>query len=116
MMTKTEFDQMLEDTERVASFVKWCAVAGFLLLLLYASQANAETYEFKDQAGNRIVLYSDPCPEGGFLTGWKKATFLYQGKDYKACWSSVGGVVAVLDSLGELSAIPAQAFRKMSGV
>lgn len=116
MLTKNEFDQMLRDTERVASFVKWGCLAFGLIVLLYATQANADAYEFKDQAGNRIVLYPDACPEGGFLAGWKRATFLFQGKDYKACWSSAGGVVAVLDSLGELSAIPVQAFRKMSGV
>lgn len=81
----------------------------------------------RDSQGNSMILYDKPCADGKVLafiamkggTGDKFRSGLlhYQGKDFTACWTAVGdGYVYVIDSDGDLSKIPANAFVRVTGV
>lgn len=110
MLPKEEFDQMLSNTETVKRWV----IALFLaaIAFFFASAAFGATYGLQDQAGNKVTLHDTDC-EVPFLKGWKKASFRYEGKDLTACWVASKGVVFVVDSTGDLTPIPVQAFTKL---
>lgn len=79
-------------------------------------QASKSAYDgpamlLADGQGNFIRLKKDPCPN---VSGWlamAMAEMTYQGKPYKACWMLVGSTVLVLDSNGDATTIPMQAFK-----
>lgn len=109
MLPKEEFDAILENTERVKKWLIWLFLGAILLTV---STAFGATYGLQDQSGNKLILHDEPCSIG-FLKGWKKASFRYEGKDLTACWMASQGVVYVLDDLGDLTPVPITAFMKL---
>ena len=92
------------------------AICGVSMLLYAAALFASNIYVAADQAGNVIRLYDEPCE---MSTGWlklKKATFLYQGKDYKACWIIGGSTVLVIDDNGDVTGVPINQFRKQETI
>jgi len=82
-----------------------------LALLLAALPTHAETLTASDSSGNRVDISDAPCPME-WLKNWKAAEFFYQGKTYKACWAMKGEQIIILDSGGDLTAIPVRMFGK----
>lgn len=79
-------------------------------------QASKSAYDgppmvLQAQNGDRIRLLKDACPN---VSGWlamSTAEMVYQGTKYLACWFGMGGNIIILDSNGDGTAIPAQAFQ-----
>lgn len=110
MMPADEFNEICENTRFLGRFILF---ALFVCLLLVGTMALGATYTMQDRQGNVVMLYDQPCEQRGWFSTWKKAQVKYQGKDYEACWSAVGGNVLVFDSAGDLTPVPIQMFRKM---
>lgn len=87
-----------------------CLAALFVL----ASNAYAESYSLRAQNGDSVTLLDTPCNQGPWFKDWRAARFVYQGKTYESCWRALpdGQTVVVLDSGGDVSAIPLQAFKR----
>ena len=83
----------------------------FSVLMLVSAAAFADNLTARDQAGNYVTLMSDACVVGPWLKEWKTAVFLYKGKQYEACWKLQGTTVVILDSAGEVTPLPAGAFK-----
>lgn len=107
---------------RVLGVIAAAVVVGIVLgFLLYPTKVKADPYVgpamvLEDQNGNKVKLTKEPCKNS---TGWLKlstAQMRYQGKDYLACWFILGSYVIVLDSNGDASGIPVQAFKPEEGV
>ena len=81
------------------------------LLLLLPSLCLADSLIARDSTGNIITITDAPC-QHEWLKDWKAAEFLYQGKVYKACWTVKGDRVVILDSGGDISAVPIGMFGK----
>lgn len=109
MLAKEEFDSMIAGTERVKKIV---LILAAIVLLFAAFQVLAQTYQFQARDAT-VTLHNAPC-EHPWLKGWRKASMTYQGKDYEACWMHNDGVVYLIDSSGDLTPVPAQAFKKMA--
>lgn len=70
----------------------------------------------KGRNGDYVRLTKDACPN---TSGWlvmSSARMIYQGKEYRACWFMMGQYIIVVDSNGDASAIPAEAFRPEEAV
>jgi hypothetical protein len=80
------------------------------ILILVPMPANAD-YSVSN-GNNRLTLTDKPCQLGGWFTGWKIARMIYEGKPYEACWRIQGETVVVVDSNGDMSNVPARAFKK----
>ena len=87
-----------------------------LLFVFLTFNVWADDLVVRDAAGNVVSLHEAPCTSFAWLKEWKTATFKYEGKSYKACWRLVGSSVVVLDSIGDVTPIPAAAFTKETGV
>ena len=85
------------------------AIAG---AMVFSGRAFADTYTLRDEAGSVVRLLEEPCEGPPAWLGLRKATVLYHGKDYDACWVGVGQVVVVFDSNGDATPIPAAQFTK----
>jgi len=109
MLPKDEFDAMVRNTEAVK---RWVILLTVGALLLFAGKVIAATYGLQDGSGNKLTLHDEPCSIG-FLKGWKRASFRYEGKDLVSCWMASQGVVYVLDDTGDMTRIPVTAFTKM---
>ena len=109
MLPKEEFDAMVRDTETVK---RWVIVLFLGAILLAVGTAFGATYGLEDQSGNKLILHDEPCTVG-FLKGWKRASFRYEGKDLTACWMASKGLVYVLDDLGDLTSVPITMFKKL---
>lgn len=89
-----------------------------LAAVLYFVPANAETYSIHSSNGDMVRLYEEPCDTA---IGWlakplHKAFMRYKGKDYKACWFSVGTTVLIVDEAGDSSAVPMNLFKLDLGI
>jgi hypothetical protein len=82
------------------------------VVLAVALPAFAESYSARDEQGNVVRISDEPCADTPAWMNLKKAEMHYRGKDYKACWVSVGGVVIVFDDNGDATPVPAQMFTK----
>lgn len=80
------------------------------LFILTPMPANAD-YSVSN-GNNRLTLTDKDCQLGGWFKGWKVARMVYDGKTYEACWKLQGETVVVVDSAGDMSNVPAQAFKK----
>ena len=89
----------------------WWSAAWLSMLLGAALPAFAESLVASDSTGNVITITDAPC-KLEWLSKWKAAEFLYQGKTYKACWAVKGSSVVILDAEGDLTAIPVSMFKK----
>ncbi len=93
----------------------------FMILAGCASVERKSVYDgspmvLQSSDGDRVRLTSEPCPN---VSGWlamSTAEMLYKGVKYLACWFPLGQHVIILDSNGDASAVPAQAFRPEEGV
>ena len=81
------------------------------LLLLLSLPVNAETLTARDSTGNYVVITDTAC-KLQWLSKWKAATFFYEGKTYESCWTLKGQMIVILDSSGDLTAIPISMFSK----
>lgn len=97
------------DCEFCGYLIIWCLIVS---LIFWASQAFGASYYMQDREGNMVILYDEPCPQPGWLSGWKKAALTYKGKDYEACWIGLGDNVMVFDSSGDVTPVPVRAFKK----
>ena len=86
-----------------------------IVLMLFAISSNAEMVA-RDDAGNTVTLQETECVSGPWLKDWKAATMFYEGKHYAACWRVQGTKVVIIDSAGDVTPIPMQAFRPEPGV
>lgn len=82
----------------------------FVVLLLFSISSPAAIVA-KDRAGNSVTLHEEACVSSPWLQNWKTATMFYQGKQYAACWRVQGELVIILDSSGDMTPIPMQAFQ-----
>lgn len=85
------------------------------VLVLFSMSAKADMI-MKDRQGNSITLHEEACTVLPWLEKWKTATFIYQGKVHAACWRFQAGTVVVLDSAGDVTPVPPQAFERATGV
>ncbi len=117
---------MNDERNKRISEVFFGVVIAALLWALGVSVAFADMV-VRDSAGNSMTLYDKPCADGkvlAFITmnggsgdKFRSGLLHYQGKDFTACWTAVGdGFVYVIDSDGDLSKIPANAFVRVTGV
>ena len=114
-----------DEYETVFPLPFWVVLlAGLIICLPGCATVTAESHPGYDgppmvlhtQGGDMVRLTSQPCPNSnGWLT-MNKADMLYQGKNYEACWFVMGTYVVVMDSNGDVSPIPAQAFKRDEGV
>lgn len=83
------------------------------VLLLFNASAKADNSKMvaRDQAGNSVTLQSEKCVAAPWLVDWMTAVFIYQGKQYAACWKIQAGTVVILDSGGDVTSLPMDAFR-----
>ena len=114
--------------ERATLAQRVIAVLGVICaLVLVALATNAAAEEGKPATlvavvgENRLFLFPDPCPLGGWFATWKKAQWFYEGKPVEACWRAQrhgdGYVYAdTVDAEGDAGAIPIAMFRKQEGV
>lgn len=109
MLPKDEFDQMIQNTETVKRIV---LILGAVVLVLGTCSVLAQTYQFQARDAT-VTLHNEACSKG-WLKGWKKASMTYKGQDYDACWMHNEGVVFILDSAGDLTPLPVNAFKKMA--
>lgn len=109
MLAKEEFDSMIAGTERVKKIV---LILGTIVLVLATCSVLAQTYQLQARDAT-VILHSTECDKD-WLKGWKKASMTYRGKDYDACWMHHEGIVFLLDSSGDLTPIPVNAFKKMA--
>ena len=86
-----------------------------LLLAFFAFNVSADDLVVRDAAGNVVKLHETDCKQP-WMKKWKQATFEYEKKRYDACWRLVGSTVVVMDSAGDVTPLPAQAFSKETGV
>ena len=92
----------------------------FVLLMLFGLSANADM-TVKAPDGDSVTLHEEQCATSPWLTEWKSATMIYQGKQYAACWrlqisSERVPVVVVLDSGGDVTTLPMQVFKPVSAI
>ena len=88
-----------------------CGVS--MLLYLGAALPAEDSVMFtKDQVGNWIKLYFEPCPVSSGWLKLMKAVFFYQGKEYASCWMVQHANVIILDEDGSITSVPAAAFGK----
>ena len=86
-----------------------------LLLLLLPLGLHAEMVA-RDQIGNWVKLLNEPCTASAWMQkDWKKAELFYDGRQYKACWRLANAEVYLLDAAGDVSIIPAYAFKQETG-
>lgn len=93
-------------------------------LLLISSQAFGGSMIARDQRGNVVWLYEEPCTlkealdkiDKSVQERFRRAEMIYEGKKYRACWALEGGAVHVLDELGEYLRLPPGVFRYDAGV
>ena len=116
MMPKDEFNEICENTRTVAKIMRWLLLGGVALVIglaAFSGKAQGETYILRDQQGNHVMLQQTPC-KMPWLSKWFEASMVFQEKPYAACWKLMGdgNTVMVLDSTGDLTALPLQAFRK----
>jgi hypothetical protein len=109
MLPKKEFDEIVENTERVKKWLTWLFLGAVLLTV---GSAFGATYGFQDQAGNRVTLHDTDC-HVPFLKGWRTAKIRYQGQDFQGCWVASHGIVFVVDEAGDVMPIPREAFTKL---
>ena len=109
LLSKDEFDQMIVNTEKVKRGV---LIFAAIALLFAAFQVLAQTYQFKTQDAT-VILHDAQCSQP-WLGDWKKASMVYRGKDFEACWMHMEGVIFLLDSAGDLTPIPVNAFKKLA--
>ena len=64
----------------------------------------------KDGSGNSVTLQEEKCVSAPWLKDWQTATMIYRGKTYAACWRVQGQLVIILDSGGDITPIPMNAF------
>ena len=86
-----------------------------LLFVFLAFNVSAADLVLRDQAGNVVKLHETDCKQP-WMKKWKQATFEYEKKIFQACWRLVGSTVVVMDSAGDVTPLPAQAFMRESGV
>jgi hypothetical protein len=92
-----------------------------IALLVVAGDAWGDTFSATDKDG-KITLTTEPCTQAGpWFLKWKAAKWLWQGKDYEACWaiqSSSNGSqrILIIDSGGDVSNIDPLVFKKDEGV
>lgn len=70
----------------------------------------------KDGSGNSIVLHEGKCTVLSWLKDWRQATMQYRGTMFEACWRIQGDMVVVLDSGGDVTPVPMQAFRPVVNI
>jgi len=82
----------------------------FAVLMLFSMSSHAGMVA-KDNNGNSVTLHEAPCVSSPWLKDWKTATFIYGGKTYAACWRIQNNMVIVIDSAGDVSPLPMEAFK-----
>ena len=86
--------------------------------------------EFKDEKGNSATLLDKPCENAAilkvgaekygipdtYLDRMRAGKMLYEGKSYETCWVlGPDGTVYIVDSAGDMSGIPVDAFERPTG-
>lgn len=92
----------------------WLLVVVTIIVCALALPAHAQVMTFEDPLGNSVQLFDTPCYEAPPWLGFRKASMLYQGKSYEACWTLVGHTVLLIDSAGDSTPIPMDVFKKAS--
>lgn len=108
-LSKAELDQMIANTEAVKRGV---LIVGTIVLVLSTFAAFAATYQLKTSDAT-VTLHDSQCGQP-WLDGWKRASMTYRGKDFEACWMHQEGVIFLLDSAGDLTPLPVNAFKKLA--
>ena len=93
-----------------------CVFLFLILMFMYGSTRAAGGLVVRDPSGNSVSLHTGQCSTSPWLKEWKAATMVYQGKRYDACWRLQGSTVVILDSGGDITPVPAQAFKEEIGV
>jgi hypothetical protein len=90
----------------------------FLVALLFSCQASAEPlYQTKTPDGTVITLYSESCALSEVSNLSKRATWQEANKQYEGCWGvSPFGLVMFYFDDKSVAVVPAEAFRKVTGV
>lgn len=89
-----------------------------LVLILSTFVAFPATAELvaRDQVGNYVALKKDQCQASQWLQkDWKQAEMFYDGRKYRACWRLSGTEVYILGAAGDVSIVPAYAFKEETG-
>lgn len=101
-----------------------CVLFLIALAATWPTQAYAEEESVTmvaEVGTNRLFLFKDPCPLGGWFAKWKRAEWIWDGKPSAACWmmqrDQYGNAYAhTVDDMGEPGVIPLVMFRKADSV
>ena len=87
-----------------------------LIVILANHQADAASYTATSDRGNTITISDQKCSiDSPWFKNWFDGTMIYNGKMFKVCWRLIPGKVLAIDSDGDVTAVPTQAFRKDVG-
>ena len=93
------------------------AIILIVLALAIAPKAHAgTTMVVEGQDGDKIILTENACTRFPELTTWKQGTFLYHGQRLAMCWKLQEGTVLVLDSQGDVTPVPQDAFHAETSI
>lgn len=118
-------DAKVERATLRARAMTWLVRIGLVLLLaiiFWPMEARAEAAAvYAAPLGlNKLVIYQDPCPLGGWFAKWKRATWLISGKPFDACWKAVRGLEGVdiktIDAAGDTGSVPLGMFKREEGI
>lgn len=102
-------------------WVLLAVVAAILFLAVATSAHAAESYSARDERGNVVRLFNEPCKSPDLLVKAnerlrhlvKNAEFTYNGKKLRACWVAMPDMnVHIIDEQMDVTVIPASVFQK----
>jgi len=97
--------------------VVWTVAFGALMV---CAEAIAATMVAQDRGGNVVRLFDRVCKtqaildklNAGIRDRFQDASFIYQGRDLKACWAGgPDGLIYVVDEEGDVTRIPPHVFK-----
>ena len=104
-----------EDLEAKGAAWKLIYLLAIFLALGMVTAAWADTYSMVDQNG-KLTLTNEPCKQGPWFKDWRAAKWVFQGKEYDACWIGQEDLIVVLDSVGVVTTHRPHRFRKDEAV
>lgn len=118
-----------EDSRLTRAYLRRIAgvvLCGALLVatVIWATKAYPEEPQavaFVAEAGdNKLFIFPDPCPLGGWFEKWKKARWVFNGQSFEACWriqrDGDGLYVHTVDAAGDAGVMPVDLFKKVEAI
>ena len=105
------------DTETVFPLPAWFVLVATLLFGCPSNAYSEPLYQTAGGDGAVVTLHSEPCALKEVSNLPKRATWDEKGKTFEGCWGvSPFGVAMLYFSDRTVAVVPAEAFRKVTGV